>query len=45
MGGALLKGTLALDSWSFEVSSLHMGLSENVVYPKKTNGFADHYPY
>ena len=23
--------------------SLH--LSENVVYPKKPNGFADHYPY
>ena len=21
-----------------------MGVSENVVYPKKTNGFADHYP-
>ena len=23
----------------------HMGLSENVVYPEKPNGFADHYPY
>ena len=23
----------------------NMGLSENVVYPKKPNGFADHYPY
>ena len=22
-----------------------LGLSENVVYPKKTSGFADHYPY
>ena len=22
-----------------------MGVSENVVYPKKPNGFADHYPY
>ena len=22
----------------------HLGLSENVVYPKKSNGFADHYP-
>ena len=22
-----------------------MGLSENVVYPEKPNGFADHYPY
>ena len=26
--------------------SLHeMGVSENVVYPEKPNGFADHYPY
>ena len=24
---------------------VHLGLSENVVYPEKTNGFADHYPY
>ena len=23
----------------------NMGLSENVVYPEKPNGFADHYPY
>ena len=23
----------------------YMGLSENVVYPEKPNGFADHYPY
>ena len=23
---------------------LHLGLSENVVYPEKPNGFADHYP-
>ena len=23
----------------------HLGMSENVVYPKKPNGFADHYPY
>ena len=22
-----------------------LGLSENIVYPKKPNGFADHYPY
>ena len=22
-----------------------MGVSENVVYPEKPNGFADHYPY
>ena len=22
-----------------------MALSENVVYPEKSNGFADHYPY
>ena len=22
-----------------------LGLSENVVYPEKPNGFADHYPY
>ena len=22
----------------------NMGLSENVVYPEKPNGFADHYP-
>ena len=26
-------------------SSMHMGLSENVVYPEKPNGFHDHYPY
>ena len=24
---------------------MYMGMSENVVYPEKTNGFADHYPY
>ena len=24
---------------------LHLGVSENVVYPEKPNGFADHYPY
>ena len=24
---------------------IHMGLSENVVYPIVPNGFADHYPY
>ena len=23
----------------------YMDVSENVVYPKKPNGFADHYPY
>ena len=23
----------------------YMGVSENVVYPEKPNGFADHYPY
>ena len=23
----------------------HLGVSENVVYPEKPNGFADHYPY
>ena len=23
----------------------HVGLSENLVYPEKPNGFADHYPY
>ena len=23
----------------------HMGVSENVVYYPKPNGFADHYPY
>ena len=23
----------------------YLGLSENVVYPEKPNGFADHYPY
>ena len=30
----------------FETSGFlrHMGVSENVVYPKKPNGFADHYP-
>ena len=22
----------------------YMGVSENVVYPEKPNGFADHYP-
>ena len=27
------------------VPNLHVGVSENVVYPKKPNGFADHYPY
>jgi hypothetical protein len=27
------------------VSKNQMGLSENVVYPQKPNGFADHYPY
>ena len=24
---------------------VHMGVSENVVYPFLPNGFADHYPY
>ena len=24
---------------------IEMGVSENVVYPEKPNGFADHYPY
>ena len=24
---------------------IQMGVSENVVYPEKPNGFADHYPY
>ena len=24
---------------------INMGVSENVVYPEKPNGFADHYPY
>ena len=24
---------------------IHLGLSENVVYPIVPNGFADHYPY
>ena len=23
----------------------YMGVSENVVYPEKPNGFVDHYPY
>ena len=23
----------------------HLGVSENVVYPEKPNGLADHYPY
>ena len=27
------------------ITSRHLGLSENVVYPEKPNGFADHYPY
>ena len=26
-------------------NSMHMGVSENVVYPILPNGFADHYPY
>ena len=30
-----------IPSWE----KLNMGLSENVVYPEKPNGFADHYPY
>jgi ABC-type protease/lipase transport system fused ATPase/permease subunit len=34
----LLDGQVADGGWN-------MGLSENVVYPKKPNGFADHYPY
>ena len=25
--------------------TLHVGVSENVVYPIVPNGFADHYPY
>ena len=24
---------------------VYLGVSENVVYPEKPNGFADHYPY
>ena len=28
----------------FTLWNSHMGLSENVVYPEKPNGFADHYP-
>ena len=26
------------------ISNGYLGLSENVVYPEKPNGFADHYP-
>ena len=29
----------------FAFLTIQMGLSENVVYPEKPNGFADHYPY
>ena len=30
---------------SIKLTGSNMGVSENVVYPKKPNGFADHYPY
>ena len=30
---------------SWDLSTKQMGVSENVVYPNKPNGFADHYPY
>ena len=35
-----LPGYIRWDS-----ASHHSGVSENVVYPEKPNGFADHYPY
>ena len=28
-----------------KINGYNVGLSENVVYPEKPNGFADHYPY
>ena len=31
--------------WIENSSNLQVGVSENVVYPEKPNGFADHYPY
>ena len=47
-------GTTAVGVFKFRVSPEFGGtpfwgqklvVSENVVYPKKPNGFADHYPY
>ena len=32
-------------SWDKPIDYIYMGVSENVVYPEKPNGFADHYPY
>ena len=37
----LLEDSIILDASRFN----NLGVSENVVYPKKTNGFHDHYPY
>ena len=42
------KHNIELVPWRWDGTSTHgshMGLSENVVYPEKPNGFADHYPY
>ena len=32
-------------TWTNSNHYSNMGLFENVVYPEKPNGFADHYPY
>ena len=37
---------LAFSTSKYQPQQNHdSGLSENVVYPEKPNGFADHYPY
>ena len=43
--GQLGQKTLAeREGFSYSMAAIHVGVSENVVYPIVPNGFADHYP-